>query len=365
MWRTTRSEMLLGYLGFAQMAPVLFFGIFGGMLADRVERKKVVIMTQTLALLQAFFLFILSFLNVLNTFLVFLLSMILGIINAFDMTCRQAFLSEMVNNEDVGNAIALNSFLFNSMRFLAPPIGGMIIAKYGETPCFGINAFTFMFVLFALLRIKIEKSFLYTKKDFSTSISELFFYLKNKRVERRMLILLGIISFLLLPYAYFLPYFADKVFKGDARTFSYLISSAGIGALIGSLIVARAHKVHVLPKVQAISAFFLSVFLILFSLNKTFVLSLLLLFFVGFCTLILSSATNIFIQTLVKDEMRGRIISLYVSFFVGLPPIGGFLLGTLTNLLKSEILLLFSSLIVLLCSLHFILLSKENLLFWK
>ncbi len=354
LWRLTNSQGLLGLLGFAQMSPVLFFGLIGGIFADRFERKKLLLLTQSLALLQAVVFASLIIFNLINPFLIFLLAFVLGTINAFDMTGRQTFLADLVGLKDIGNAIALNSLLFNLARVIGPPIGGFVIAYYGESICFIANAVSFLFVLFALLMIKIENPQEKRSPSSLTSIKETFQYFKKQNSELRVLLLLSTVSLLLLPYAYFLPYFADKVLKGNSETLGFLLSSAGFGAALGAIVMANNSNIKQMPYLVGIFSLILSFSMILFSFSTSVILSSIFLVLAGFSTMISASSSNIFLQTKAPPSMRGRVISFYVTTFVGFPPLGGLFIGTLTLKFNTPIVLLVCSLIMAIFSLLYL-----------
>jgi MFS family permease len=359
LWRLTKSESMLGYLGFAQMGPVLLLGIFGGLIADRLHRRNLLLFTQTLALCQAALLTFLAYTNLITPMYLLILAALLGTINAFDMTARQTFLGDMVGMEDVGNAIALNSLLFNIARVVAPPIGGIIVGYYGEGLCFALNTASFLFVLMALLLMKVEPRSAAKSSSFASSLKEAFVYLKNDRTAYRVVLLLIVVSLTLLPYGYFMPYFADIVLGGKARMLGSLLASTGLGALIGALIVARKTTVSKLPVLLGISSFVLSIDLTLFSLSKTPLLSIPLLFIAGFCTMLVAASTNIFLQTNAPQHLRGRIVSFYVTAFIGFPPVGGFLIGHLAEKFGTRNVLMTCAMITAAVSFAYLVTSRK------
>lgn len=359
LWRLTNSQGLLGLLGFAQMSPVLFLGLLGGVLADRFERRKLLLFTQSLALLQALIFAFLVITDQINPLMIFLLALMLGTINAFDMTGRQTFLADLVNFKDVGNAIALNSLLFNIARVVGPPIGGFIISYYGESLCFVINAVSFFFVLLALFLIKIEKNQIRDESSAFASIKETLNYFKTNKTQLKVLLLLSSVSFLLLPYAYFLPYFADKVLGGKAQTLGMLLSSAGFGAMFGALVMANHPKIEKLPYLLGIFSTVLSLSLIVFSFSHSIYLSMVLLALSGFSTMISASSSNIFLQTTAPSFIRGRVISFYVTAFIGFPPIGGLLIGALAEFYNTPVVLVACSLATFIFSLLYLIAFKK------
>lgn len=360
MWRLTNSQGLLGLLGFCQMSPVLFFGLLGGIFADRFERKRLLLFTQSLALLQSMIFATLVIFNFITPLYIFTLALFLGTINAFDMTGRQTFLSDLVNHKNVGNAIALNSLLFNTARVIGPPIGGFIIGSYGEAPCFILNAISFVFVILALLLIKVKPLQNIEKKNAVISFKETLKYFKENKIQLRMLLLMSIVSFLILPYAYFLPYFADVVLKGNAEILGFLLSSSGIGAMIGAIVMANHPKIEKLPNLLGISSLILAISLSAFSFSRSLFFSQFLLTLAGFATMLAASSTNIYLQTTAISYLRGRVISFYVTSFIGFPPLGGLLVGALAEKLNTNLVLFaFSSLLVLTSSIYLILYNKK------
>ena len=344
LWRLTGSELLLGFLGFAQMGPVLLLGIFGGLVADRFPRKKLLLFTQSMALVQAATLAFLAFTGLITPLHILILAAFLGTINAFDMTARQTFLGDMVGMSDVGNAIALNSFLFNMARVVAPPVAGFIVSLYGEGPCFAINAVSFLFVLIALAMMDIGHRSERPGSTILASLREAVSYVRGEATTFRLVLLLSATSLALLPYAYFLPYFADKVLGGKAEMLGTLLASAGLGALVGALLMAREREVSRLPLILGVSSLVLCADLALFSLSRSQFLSSALLFGAGLCTMLAASSANIFLQTTAPERLRGRVISFYVTAFVGFPPLGGFFIGNLAERYGTQRVLLWCAL---------------------
>jgi len=350
LWRLTGSEALLGLLGFCQMGPVLILGIFGGLVADRIPRKSLLLFTQSLATVQAALMTILAFSNNINAVYILVLAGFLGTVNAFDMTARQAFLGDMVGMKNVGNAIALNSLLFNIARVTAPPVAGLIVSYFGEAPCFALNTLSFLLVLVALSLMSAEGRGGGGGSSVIASLKEAFAYLREDAVSLKALLLLGWVSLTLLPYGYFLPYFADTVLGGKARMLGSLLASAGLGALVGALKMAGKREVSRLPGMLGASSLLLSADLFLFSLSSTPWLSLPLLFGAGLCTMFAASSANIFLQTTAPQHLRGRIISFYVTSFVGFPPLGGFVIGHFGEMFGTRrVMLVSAGLTALLC----------------
>jgi predicted MFS family arabinose efflux permease len=355
MWRITKSPALLGFLGFAQTSPILFLGLIGGVVADKANRKKLLIFTQSFAFIQAVTFAVLMIFDIITPLYIFILATALGIINAFDMTGRQTFLGDMVEPQDLGNAIALNSLLFNTARVIGPPIGGYIIAVIGEAACFMTNAISFFFVLCALFLIRIEKKREVKVSSNDSSLKDALIYFKKNHTQRNVLLVLMILSFFIFPYLYFLPYFADKVLGGKAQLLGNMFSAAGFGAIVGAILMAKNPRLETLPRILGYSSFFLSIVLTFFTLSKNLHLSLFLLFMMGFFTTISTACTNIFLQSTSPPQIRGKVISFYITFFHGFPPLGSLLTGFLTKSHNTEsVLFTFSIITVLISTTYFL-----------
>lgn len=364
LWQMTNSQWLLGLLGFTQMSPVLLFGLIGGIFADKFKRKKLLLITQSLALVQALLFACLLIFNLITPLLIFLLALVLGTINAFDMTGRQTFIGDLVGLKDVGNAIALNSLLFNIARVIGPPIAGFVIAHYGFSICFIINAISFLFVLLALIMIKVDpQQQLQIEKEKSLSpLRDTLRYFKKNKIQLRVLILLSLVSFSMLPFAYFLPYFADRVFLGKAQILGFLLSSIGCGAMIGAIVMANHPNIEKLPTLVGVSSLILALSLFVFTFSNSLYLSSILLVLAGFATMVTASSCNIFFQSTAPPLIRGKVISFYVISLTGLPPVGGLLAGIFAEFYDIPLVLFLCSLIGTASSLSYLLiLIKEKL----
>jgi len=350
VYRITNSPWLLGTTAFFGQIPNLILAPFAGVFVDRFNKHKIVILTQTLALIQALILSILTLSGVIQVWHIILMNIFLGVVNSVDAPARQSFVVEMVDRkEDLANAIALNSFIFNSARLIGPTISGFVVALLGEGICFLINAISYLAVIIALLfmRLKPKKS-IPTQNNILQNLKEGFVYSFKFLVVRYTLIYLSICSMVASFYQVLMPVFAGKVFHGGPQTLGFLMGALGIGTLIGALYVAGRKSILGIERNIAYSLVFMGLGLILFSISKTFILSFLLLILIGFTYIINVVSSNTLVQTVIDDEIRGRVMSFYVMFFMGAMPIGSFLGGALGNIIGPSYTVLLGGIICLL-----------------
>jgi MFS family permease len=332
VYRLTGSAALLGVFGFANQIPILLLASVGGYVGDRYNRHKGVIWTQTLAMVLAFLLAGLTLAKVITVWELILIAFLRGVVNAFDVPIRQAFLVQMVGREDLPNAIALNSSIFNGARVVGPAIAGFTIAWIHEGWCFFLNGMSFLAVIGALLAMRLEP---YEPKPADGSplkkFLEGFRFAMSDRPIRSALLLLSMLSLLGLQYAVFLPIFANDVLHSGAKGFGLLMSTAGVGAVLGALqFAARTHFKGLAKWIAAMSVT-CAIGLMVFSESHVFWLSALVLFFVGFAATSQMAATNTTVQNRVPDELRGRLMAVYATMFMGIQPIGSLLAGGLAK----------------------------------
>lgn len=328
VYRLTKSAALLGVFGFANQIPILLLASVGGYVGDRYNRHRGVIWTQTAAMILAFLLAALTLTKSVRVWEIIFIAFLVGIVNAFDVPIRQAFLVQMVGKEDLPNAIALNSSIFNGARVVGPAIAGFAIAWLGEGWCFFINGVSFLAVIAALLAMRITQV-QPAPQDGSAlkQFAEGFRFAMSDARMRAVLFLLSLLSLLGLQYSVFLPIFANDILGGGARAMGFLMSSAGVGALLGALHFAARTSYKGLARWIAGTSAVCSVGLILFSQSRLFWLSVLVLFFVGFCATSQMAATNTIVQRRVPDELRGRVMAVYATMFMGIQPLGSLLAG--------------------------------------
>ncbi len=301
-------------------------------MADRMNRRRILLATQTIAMILAFVLSALTLFHRVQVSHLFVLSALLGITNAFDIPARQAFVVDMVGKEDLINAIALNSSMVNGARIVGPAVAGLLVAAVGEGWCFLINAASYVAVLAGLLAMNVPlRPRLSRHTSTLENIVEGFRYAGKKAPIRALLLLLGLMSLMGMPYAVLMPLFADQVLHGGASGLGILMGASGIGALIGALTLASRRGLRGLGRWVAVSAAGFGVSLMLFSASRHFLLSAALLVPVGFFFMLEMAASNTLIQSMVTDELRGRVMAVYSMMFMGLAPIGAVLAGILAE----------------------------------
>jgi MFS family permease len=338
VYRLTGSAILLGFVAFAGQFPVFLFATLGGAFADRHSRHRILVATQTTSMLLALVLAALTLAHRVQVWHVFVLAAILGLVNAFDIPTRQAFVVEMVGREDLINAIALNSSMFNGARIIGPALAGVLVATIGEGWCFFANGISYLAVIIGLLLMKIKtRGSIPFPGSTLTSIIEGFGYVGRTGPVRSLLFLLGLVSLLGLPYMVLMPIFADQILHGGARGLGLLMGASGVGALIGALSLAARSGARGLGRLVAVSAAGFGASLILFSLSRSFWLSAALLLPVGFCMIVEMASSNTLIQTLVPDNLRGRVMAVYGMMLMGMAPFGALLAGALAHQLSAPV----------------------------
>jgi MFS family permease len=328
VYKLTNSAALLGVFGFANQVPILFLAALGGYIGDRYNRHYGVIWTQIVSMVLAFALAGLTFANIIQVWELILIAFLVGVVNAFDVPIRQAFLVEMVVREDLPNAIALNSSIFNGARVVGPAIAGFALAWKGPAWCFFLNGISFLAVIGALLAMRIVKR--ETKKEAGSPFQSLlqgFRFAMSDLPIRSTLLLLSMLSLLGLQYSVFLPIFASEVLHRGAKGFGLLMSAAGVGAVLGALHFAARTSYKGLARWIAATSTLCAVGLVVFSQSRVFWLSMAVLLVVGFCATVQMAATNTTLQNRVPDQLRGRIMAVYATMFMGVQPIGSLIAG--------------------------------------
>ena len=333
VYRLTGSVFLLGLVGFAGQIPTFLMAPFAGVLVDRWNRHKILVITQVLALIQAFVLALLFYVKSISVWHIAILSVFLGIINAFDMPARQSFVVDMIEKkEDLGNAIALNSSMVNSARLIGPSIAGVLISLTGEGMCFLINAISYLFVIAFLLMMKITpRKIVVQDTNAFQKFKEGFTYTFGFLPIRYIILLLALVSLMGMPYTVLMPVFAKTILHGGSHTFGFLMGATGIGALMGAVYMASRKNAAGLEKFIPWFAAIFGLGLILFSMSTNFILSLFLLFITGFGMLMQMTSSNTILQTIVDDDKRGRVMSFYTMAFMGTAPFGSLLAGALAS----------------------------------
>lgn len=333
VYRLTDSALLLGVVGFTSRIPTFLLASLAGVLADRWNRHRVLVITQTLSMIQAMILAILVLTGAIAVWHIIFLSLSLGLINALDIPTRQSFVVDMIEKrEDLGNAIALNSSIVNGARLIGPSVAGMLIATLGEGMCFLLNGLSFIAVIFALLAMKItpKKREAQSSKVFQ-GLKEGFSYAFGFAPIRSVLLLLGLVSLMGMPFTVLMPIFAEKILHGGPQALGFLSGATGVGAIAGSIYLASRKSVLGLGRIIVISSNLFGIGLIGFSLSRLFWLSLLMMLLTGFGMMVEMASSNTVLQTIVEEDKRGRIMGFYTMAFMGMVPFGSLLAGTLAN----------------------------------
>jgi MFS family permease len=333
VYKLTRSPLLLGVVSFAGQIPTFLFAPLAGVWVDRLDRRRVLVITQILAMLQSLALAVLTLSGHINIPEIIGLGAFQGLINAFDMPGRQAFLVQMVEDkQDLGNAIALNSSMVNMARLLGPSLAGAVIALFGTGYCFLIDGLSYLPVIASLLMMRL-KPWLLPQGTASMfhQLKEGWTYVANSTPIRTIFLLFAVISLMGWPFTVLMPVFALKILNGGPHTYGFLMGAVGVGALISAYSLAVRSSVRGLTKMIPISATMLGVGLIVFGLSKNFWLSLLMLSFCGFGMMQQMSASMTIVQTIVDESKRGRVMSYSTVALVGMAPFGALLAGTLAD----------------------------------
>lgn len=338
VYQLTGSVALLGLVGFAGQFPVFVLSTFGGTIADRYDRRKILVATQTASMILTLTTGVLVLTGQIQVLHIFIVAVLSGIVNSFDIPTRQSFVVDMVGKEDLLNAIALNSSMFNGARIVGPAIAGIIVSLVGTGWCFVGDGISYIAVIAGLSLMRIErKAVVQTAGSTFEKIKEGFVFVRQTKPIRSLLLLLGLVSLMGMPYAVLMPIFADQILDGGVRGLGILMGASGIGALVAALYLASRKSLKGLGFLVSISSGVFGVFLILFSLSKVFWLSALLLVPIGFSMMLQMASSNTLVQAMVRDELRGRVMAVYSMMFMGMAPIGALLAGSLADRLGAPL----------------------------
>lgn len=331
VYRLTNSPLLLGLVGFTSQVPASIFAPLAGVIADRYNRQRLLLLTQICAMLQASLLAILVLTQHINVVSIIFLSACLGLINAFDIPIRQSFTVEMIEQkEDLGNAIALNSSMVNLAKLIGPSAAGILIPLLGEGTCFLLNAISYLAVIAALAAMHVQpRKIKTTHLPIGRELKEGFRYAFSSIPIRAILVLLALVSLTGGVIQTLLPVFAKTVFLGGSRTLGFLVAASGLGALIGALYLASRKSVIGLGRLIAFTATLFGLCLIAFAYSTLIWISTLLMIISGFAVMVEMAASNTILQTIVEEDKRGRVMSLFTVAFIGMAPIGSLLAGFL------------------------------------
>jgi MFS family permease len=332
-FRLTHSAFLLGVVGFTSRIPTFLFASLAGVLVDRWNRHRILVVTQILSMMQALILALLVLTGKIAVWHIISLSISLGFVNAFDAPVRQAFVVDMIEKkEDLGNAIALNSSMVNGARLVGPSIAGVLIATVGEGICFLLNGLSFLAVIASLLVMKIRSKKRETQDTrVWQGLKEGFTYAFGFEPIRSLLLLLGLVSLMGMPYTVLMPIFADKILHGGPQTLGFLLGASGVGALAGAIYLASRKSVLGLGRIIVIASSLFGIGLIAFSLSRLLWVSLLLMIMIGFGMMVQMTSSNTVLQTIVEEDKRGRVMSFYTMAFMGTVPFGSLLAGSLAS----------------------------------
>lgn len=355
VYSMTHSTFMLGLTVFAEQFPSFLFSLLGGVVADRNNRYKVLMITQIISAIQAILLTVLVFMEHYVIWEILSLSVLLGIVNAFDIPARQPLVQDIIKNkEDLPNAIALNSTLNNLARLIGPSLSGIVLTQFGAGNCFLLNAISFVAVIISLHLMKFPP---YkpspTKKKISTDLKEGLLYLKNTPKISSIILMLSLLCLLVVPYNTLLPVYAKVIFKGNAATFGYINSFIGLGAVIAAIYLASLKSSTNLKKVLFINTLILGVSLIVFSHLNIFPIAMAVAIICGFGTMSLIPICNTILQLEADEAMIGRVISFFAMAAFGMIPIGSLFIGMVSKYIGAPNSLLIQGIIALVIALSF------------
>ena len=353
VYRLTGSSLLLGLVGFASQIPVFLLSPIGGVVADRYDRRRIVVATQTTFMLLALGLGAATLREVAGVREVVAVAVLMGIVNAFDVPARQAFVVELVPPDDMLNAIALNSSMVNSARILGPAIAGVTVAAVGEGWCFLGNGVSYLAVLAGLLLMRLSSRAREAPASGLESLREGFRFVARTAPVRALLLLLGLVSLTGMPYTVLMPVFADQILHGGPQSLGLLMGSSGVGALAGTLTLAARRRLRGLGRWVTLAALGFGTSMCLFALSRSLWLSAALLVPVGFSMMLQMAASNTLIQAMVPDHLRGRILAVYAMMFMGMAPFGALLAGALASRVGAPATVAFGGILCIVGSLVF------------
>jgi MFS family permease len=344
VYRLSGSALWLGMVNFFGQLPTFLIAPYAGVVADRFNKRRIIVITQVFSMVQALLLGVLALTGTVAVWQVMVLSVVLGLINGFDVPTRQSFVVEMVDNrEDLGNAIALNSFMFNGARLIGPSIAGILIATAGEGVCFLVNGLSYIAVIYSLLAMRMPRRDIRpSRRPILHELKEGVVYAFGSLPIRSILLLLSLVSLMGMPYVVLLPIVAKDVLHGGAHTLGFLAAATGVGALGGAFFLASRESVVGLVRMIFLASTAFGLALAAFSFSNIFWLSFVILMVVGFAMMTQMASCNTVLQTIVSDEKRGRVMSFYTMAFMGMAPFGSALAGVLADKIGTPRTLLIS-----------------------
>jgi MFS family permease len=335
VYSLTHSKFMLGLSLFASLFPAFIFSFLGGVTADRYNRYRLLLITQVASMLQAVLLTLLIISKHYNVWAILALSFVLGAINAFDVPARQSLVNELIEDKKyLGNALALNSSMVNLSRLIGPAIAGIILEKFGDVFCFGSNAVSFIAVITSILMMRLPKTrTTHHEKNIIQDLKDGWTYLKNTKSIKFIISMLAFISLFALPFSTLIPVYAKDIFKGTASTFGIIDSMIGLGAFGGAMFLASLKPGSNLRKVLAVNTVIFGAGLVLFSHMQYYPLALVCAMLAGFGMMSQVTITNTLVQTTADPKMRGRMISFYAMAFFGMQPLGGLIVGSVSQVI--------------------------------
>ena len=356
VYRLTRSALILGLVGFLSQLPAFLLSPFAGILVDRRDRRRILIIAQALFMVQAFLLAVLTLTGLITAWEIMALALFFGCVGAFEIPARQSFVVEMVEDRaHLGNAIALNSLMFNAARLIGPSVAGVLIAMVGEGACFLLNALSFIAVIASLraMRLRALPSKKAARGRIAEGIVEGFRYTFGSLPIRMILMLLSMASILGTAYMVLMPVYAETILGGGPRLYGFLMAAAGIGALVATLFIAARRNASGFIDMIPVASVVFSVGLIIFSISRMAWLSAAILAVVGFALMVQMAASNTLIQTIVDDDKRGRVMSIYTMAFIGMAPLGSLIAGYLASRIGATNALVINGCILFAASVYF------------
>ncbi len=352
VFQLTNSPAYLGYVAFASGLPSWFFTLYGGVIADRIPRRRMIIITQSTMMVLAFIQAFLVFTGFVQAWHILVLAFFLGIANAFDAPARQSFVVEMVDRDDLTNAIALNSTMFNLATVIGPAVAGLTYAWVGPAWCFTINGISFIAVILSLALMKLPPKTIATAKGQAFALlREGLQYTKSNATIMGILFLVGTVSIFASGMLTLIPAWSVNVLNGDATTNGLLLSARGFGSMLAGLFIAWLSQYRVKGKALSTGSLILPVVMVLFALTRNQMFSLVFLVGIGFGFMLVLNNANAVLQTSLPDNLRGRVMSIYVMVFFGSQPIGSLLAGELAERAGEQLSVLVSSALLLACAL--------------
>lgn len=359
--KLTNSAYKLGIVNALQFLPMMILALFAGTLVDKFPKRKVLLFTQTSLLILAFTLATLTYFNIIRYWQILILALLLGLVNTLDNPTRQSFIIELVGKEDLMNAIALNSSIFNLARILGPAVAGILIGIIGIAPCFYLNALSFIAVITGLLFINVPDKVSKKTENFLNDIKEGLRYIKSRSIILLSLVLLAFISTFVMNFNVLIPVFAKQELMGNAMNYGLLMTSMGLGSLLGALTLAARSTKGPKMKVLFLGALGMSLFQIILGFENHYLLAAITLLIVGYCSIVLTASVNTTVQLNSDDYIRGRVMSVYSLVFGGVTPIGSLYAGKVTEMFGASATFMLSGAIGIVTTLIVLYLYNKSL----